>query len=109
MIDQIAVSDLLNSMVPISRFNKGEANKIFDEVNASGYKVVVKNNRPTCVLMAPDKYEEMIETLEDYRLYIEAERRAHSARESEFISQEDALGSLGVSQEDLDGAEVEIE
>ena len=33
---------MMKAMIPITRFNRGEANKIFDEVEASGYKVVVK-------------------------------------------------------------------
>ena len=35
--------DLMESVVPISRFNKGEAGKIFEEVAKSGTKIVVKN------------------------------------------------------------------
>ena len=44
----MVVNDLLKSMVPISRFNKGEARKIFDVVNEEGIKVVLKNNSPAC-------------------------------------------------------------
>ena len=63
MLNNNFVSNLLNTMVPISRFNRGEAGKIFDEVNASGVKVVVKNNKPACVLITPEKYEQMMKEL----------------------------------------------
>ena len=110
MLDKIKVSSLLNSIVPISRFNRGEASKIFEEVSSDGYKVVVKNNKPSCVLMSPKKYEEMIETLEDYQLYIEAEKRLKSASESDFIGQDDVLKTFHISQKDLNEAdEAEIE
>ena len=33
------ILNIMNSMVPISRFNKGEASKIFDEVASSGTKI----------------------------------------------------------------------
>ena len=102
MLDKIKVSNLLDSIVPISRFNKGEANKIFDEVNSSGYKVVVKNNKPSCVLMSPQKYTEMMETLEDYQLYIEADKRMKATSESDFISQDDVLKTFDLTQNDLD-------
>jgi len=45
----MAVNDLLKSMVPISRFNKGEAGNIFDVVNEEGIKLVLKNNSPACL------------------------------------------------------------
>lgn len=61
-------AELLKSLVPISRFNKGEAAKIFDEVSRSGIKVVVRNNVPACVLLSPAKYEAIIEKLENARL-----------------------------------------
>lgn len=35
---RVSILNIMNSMVPISRFNKGEASKIFDEVESSGYK-----------------------------------------------------------------------
>ncbi len=37
---------VMKSIVPITRFNKGEANRIFEEVKSSGTKIVMKNNRP---------------------------------------------------------------
>ena len=52
-------NNLLDTFVPISRFNRGEANKIFDEVKETGYKVVVKNNIPICVLLSPERYREI--------------------------------------------------
>jgi predicted mannosyl-3-phosphoglycerate phosphatase (HAD superfamily) len=46
MLNSFSVSGVLNSLVPISRFNKGEANKIFEEVRETGFKIVLKNNSP---------------------------------------------------------------
>ena len=45
-MSQMSVVNMMNAMVPITRFNKGEAAKIFDEVETTGTKIVVKNNRP---------------------------------------------------------------
>ena len=42
-MDSMSLVGMMNSMVPITRFNKGEANRIFDEVESSGMKIVVKN------------------------------------------------------------------
>ena len=78
-MNKMVVRDRVNSTIPISRFNRGEANKIFDEVKQSGYKIVMKNNTPACVLVAPEKYEEMTEQLENYMLFSEAEKRMKNA------------------------------
>ena len=72
---RISILNIMNSMVPISRFNKGEASKIFDEVESSGTKIVVKNNQPACVLLSPAQYESLMEMLSDSLLYTEAEKR----------------------------------
>jgi hypothetical protein len=43
-MDQLSTLGMMRKIVPITRFNKGEANKIFDEVQNSGPKIVMKNN-----------------------------------------------------------------
>jgi len=110
MLNNISINNMLNSIVPISRFNKGEANRIFDEVRKSGYKIVVKNNKPTCVIITPETYQEMLETLEDYKLYIESEQRMKNSKDSELIPFEDVLKEFNITQEHLDATgDVEIE
>lgn len=94
---------------PFSRFNKGEASKIFDEVNKSGFKIVMKNNKPTCVLITPEAYQEMVEAIENYNLYLEAEKRMKNANDDDFISSDDALQSLGIKKDELKDIEVDIE
>lgn len=109
MIDNIFRGNVLNSIVPISRFNKGEAGKIFDEVNESGAKIVVKNNKPTCVLVTPEKYEEMMETIENYYLLEEAEKRMKDAQESGFTSHDEIMKEFNINKDELEDIEVEIE
>jgi antitoxin StbD len=100
----------MSSIVPISRFNRGEASKIFDEVSENGVKVVLKNNVPACVLVTPERYEEMVEMLEDYALFFEAEKRMKNASSKGFISQQQVFDELGLSESDLDdGVDVDIE
>ena len=57
MLSPMSICGTIKSLVPISRFNKGEANKIFEEVRESGFKIVLKNNSPACVLLTPETYE----------------------------------------------------
>ncbi len=109
MLDNISFKDVINSIVPISRFNKGEANKIFSEVSKTGYKVVVKNNKPTCILITPERYEEMMEIIEDYALLFEAASRVKSSQKGDYISQDTLLKNLGIDEEYFGDIEVEIE
>ena len=101
-------AEVIRSMVPVSRFNKGEAAKIFDEVSQTGIKIAIKNNKPTCVLLSPEQYESMLEHIEDLELMIEAERRL--AEDSETYTQDEIMQRLGITQADIDEAEdVDIE
>ena len=109
MLNPYFISGALNSLVPISRFNKGEANKIFEEVRETGFKIVLKNNTPTCVLLTPEAYEQMLETIENYRLLVEAEKRLENAKDGDFIPTEQAMQELGISGADLKDIEVELE
>ena len=109
MLDVISLGNIVDSVVPITRFNRGEANKIFDEVRESGCKIVVKNNTPTCVLLTPEKFREMVDMIEDQCLLAVAENRLKYKRES-ANSFETVLEKDGLSLADIDAMkDVEIE
>jgi antitoxin StbD len=105
----ISMKHLMNSIIPISRFNRGEANKIFDEVSKTGVKVVLKNNIPVGVLVEPERYDEMVEMLEDYSLFFEAEGRMKNASQTDFIPKKQVMQDLKISDSELDDVNVEIE
>ena len=109
MLNFMTVNNVLNSIVPISRFNKGEAGKIFNEVKNDGFKIVVKNNVPTCVLITPEKYQELMEKVEDYNLLTVAVKRMENVKDSDFIASQEVMNEFQIEQSDLDDIEVEIE
>jgi len=100
-------SRVIDSLVPITRFNKGEANKIFDEVKEGGYKIVVKNNVPACVLVAPERYQEMMELIENQYLISIAKERASS--NGKTYTQKQILDEFGITQDEIDRTEVAID
>ena len=61
MYDALTATKMLNSFVPISRFNKGEAGKIIEEVKRDGIKVIVKNNAPECVMLTVEAYDKLVQ------------------------------------------------
>ena len=94
-------SRVLDLTVPITRFNKGEANKVFDEVKQSGCKIVLKNNTPACVLISPDKYREIMDEIEDARLYALVAERIESDTGITH-SAEEVYERLGIQDDALD-------
>ena len=109
MLNEISLSKALDSVVPITRFNRGEASKIFDEVKESGCKIVVKNNVPTCVMLTPERFQAMVEMIEDQALLAVAEARLeYSIKETRSF--EEVLAGDGLTLADIDAMEdVEIE
>jgi PHD/YefM family antitoxin component YafN of YafNO toxin-antitoxin module len=109
MINNVLRGDVLDSLIPISRFNKGEANKIFDSVRVSGYKIVVKNNAPACVLLAPERFKELMDILDDQYLLNLAEERTRNDN-APTIPFEEILAEDGLTIADIEAMEdVEIE
>ncbi|HCC37936.1 MAG TPA: prevent-host-death protein [Treponema sp.] len=109
MVYNLFCGNILDALIPISRFNKGEANKIFEEVRSSGFKVVVKNNVPACVLLTPEKYKEMTDVIDDHYLLTMAEERLKNA-DSQTHSFEEVLAKDGLTLSDIEAMEdVEIE
>ncbi len=106
----LTLKGFTNRLIPISRFNRGEAFKIFDEVNKSGVKVVLKNNVPVGVIVQPERYDELMEMLEDLLLYVEADKRMSSTPANNVRSEAEVIASLGISESDLDSSDdVEID
>ncbi|MCL2707605.1 MAG: type II toxin-antitoxin system Phd/YefM family antitoxin [Defluviitaleaceae bacterium] len=109
MASKVFRGNILNTLVPISRFNKGEANKVFDEVRLSGYKIVVKNNAPACILLAPESYQEMLDIIDDQYLLALANERLKNDIGTAY-SFDEILAKDGLSITDVDAMEdVEIE
>lgn len=106
-MQQISVKEI--NMVPISRFNEGEANKIFDEVEKTGTKIVIQNDKPACVLISPTQYESLMEMLSDYILEKEAEERMKKYDASESMTHEEIMQEFGITQRELDETDVDIE
>ena len=69
----------------------------------------MKNNKPACILMSPEKYEFLMEMLSDYILQEEAEARMAHFDPKESMSQKEVMESLGITDEELNEIEVEIE
>lgn len=104
-----AMQHINDHIVPITRFNKGEANKIFDEVSRDGFSYVVKNNQVKCILISPEAYDKLIDEMEDYYDAKWAdERMAHS--NGQTISMSEMAKKYNISEEDMENIpDVEIE
>ena len=97
-------ANFLTRLIPISQFNKGQASKIFDRLRSEPELIVLKNNQPSAVILAPDEYIRLAEIEEDYNLLMEARQRLPA------IPAADVMKHFGISDADLEEvAEPEIE
>ena len=81
-------SDFLQSLVPISQFNKGQAAKIFDRLRSEKELIVLKNNQPSAII-----------------LLLEANKRLDDNGNKETVSYDSVMKHLGISEAELLEAE----
>ncbi len=97
-------ASVLNSLVPITQFNRGQASRIFDRLHTESQLVVLKNNQPAAVILSPAEFARLSEVEEDYLLLLEATRRL-AETSGPAISERELMKELGVTEEELDAAE----
>ena len=106
-------ADLLQSLVPISQFNKGQAAKIFDRLRSERELIVLKNNQPSAIILSPEEYTRLTEIEEDYFLLLEANKRMEgngNNKNNKTLSFDSVMSNLGISEDELlDTEDVDIE
>ena len=103
-------ADVLNSLVSITQFNKGQASNIFDRLRTERQLVVLKNNAPSAVILSPEEYERLSDIEEDYQLLLLAQERISNGGLEHTVPFHEAMTDLGISEAEIEEAEdVEIE
>lgn len=103
-------AELLQSLVPISQFNKGRAAKIFDRLHSERELIVLKNNQPSAIILSPEEYTRLTEIEENYFLLLEANIRMQNNGNKNTISFDSVMSDLGISEVELsDMEDVDIE
>ena len=103
-------ANLLQSLVPISQFNKGQAAKIFDRLHSERELIVLKNNQPSAIILSPEEYTRLTEIEEDYFLLLEANKRMEDNGNNKTLSFDSVMSNLGISEDELlDTEDVDIE
>lgn len=97
-------ASILNSLVPITQFNRGQASRIFDRLHTESQLVVLKNNQPAAVILSPEEYARLSEIEEDYFLLIEATKRL-ADNNAPTTPIDDVMKELGITDDDLTAAE----
>ena len=103
-MDLNSIRNMENDIVTISSFNKGQAGKIFDEVEKSGRKIVFKNNKRKAVILSPFVYDMLIEMIADQMLLEEAEARINE-QQNRVVTYAEMMESSGITEKDLEGWE----
>ncbi len=97
-------ANLLNSLVPITQFNRGQASRIFDRLHTESQLVVLKNNQPAAVILSPAEYARLSEIEEDYLLLTEATKRL-AENDAPAAPMDEVMKALGITEEELAAAE----
>lgn len=98
-------SNVLNSLVSVTQFNKGQASKIFDRLRTERQLVVLKNNAPSAVILSPEEYERLSDIEEDYHLLLLAQNRIAEGGFEYTVPFHDVLADLGISDKEIEEAE----
>ena len=96
-------ADILDSLVPITQFNRGQASRIFDRLHSESQLIVLKNNQPAAIILSPSEFQRLSEIEEDYTLLLEATRRLKEDSSS-TSSREKLMSELNISEADLAAA-----
>lgn len=96
-------ANVLNSLVPITQFNRGQAARIFDRLHTESQLVVLKNNQPAAVILSPAEFRRLSEIEEDYLLLREAMDRLSGSAATTPMG--DVMKELGITEEELAAAE----
>ena len=100
----INASQIINSLVPVTQFNRGQASRIFDRLHTESQLVVLKNNQPAAVILSPQEFARLSEIEEDYRLLLEASHRLNEGSAT-ATPMEDVMKELGIREDELDSGE----
>lgn len=109
--------DLADRLVPISEFSQGKAGKIFSDVAENNHEyIVLKNNQPIAVLVSikeyrkiqekADRFERLLEMIENMRLLELAESRSSS---SDMTAFEDFVKEAGFTMKELEELSESVE
>lgn len=106
--------NILNNMVPVSELNKGKGTQIINDLKNTKFKVIIKNNRPEAVLITAEEYDKLTKIKNEYdemQLEVTALRRLETFNSSTSVmtSQENLMQELGITAEELQSTDVDIQ
>ena len=107
------MADLLDNLVPVSDLQRS-ASATLDRVREGSPVVIMRRGVPAAVMITPEEwreYERLREEAEDAAdLALAKERLAKLERGDGYaLSEKEVWDKLGITEEDLEGVEVELE
>ncbi len=100
----------ITKFVPITLFNRGQASRIFDRLHSEPELIVLKNNQPSAVILAPEEYTRLAKIEENYLLLLETTKRLAVNEHKAAIPEVELMEHFGIADSDLKEVEdLEIE
>jgi len=103
-------NEMMNKFISVSELGRGQASKVIQAVSdEQGQYIVVKNNKPKAIILSVNEYSELLEAKENMELLLTATERMSGYDHNQLISFSDVLEELGISEEELDKLEDDVE
>ena len=100
----ISAKQTIDSLVPITMFNRGKASIIFDKLQEVKQLFVLKNNKPEAVIISPEEFTRLSEIEENYALLTEALERSSADTGIRYTADE-VLQMHGIRMDELSDVE----
>ena len=94
--------------VRASELSQGNIRKIFDDLYKVGVVKVIDDGNSVAVLISPVKFEEIMESLDNYELLLTAFNRMNTST-TKTMTMNEIMNGFGITQSDLDSIEVDLD
>jgi len=107
---RLDLRDALEHIVSVSELGRGKASKVIQNVEDKNEQyIVVKNNKPQAVIISIEEYNRLLALSDELELLKLATLRVAETSESDYSSFNDVLEELGISHDDLDSIEDDVD
>jgi prevent-host-death family protein len=109
-LKMLDIRRIIKALISVSDLGRGGASKIISEVEEKkSHFIVIKNNKPKAVIVPMEDYIQYNEVMEDIELLSIAESRMSYLNPAKLITHDEAIVKLGLTEEDIENANLEIE
>lgn len=110
LVDGLKKLDLFGHSISISQLSRGFASKILNKlINEEQTYFITKHSKLSAVMLPINDYKKLLEIQEDMNLIITAQERIKNSTKDDYLPYSDLLNKFNITENKLEGIEVEFE